>query len=131
MLNISSTVYSEGRRPARSMSMRDAPRTAQATTVTTTATTTASTARHQQDTYDLHDTLAALSDTSLYCHVSALSPLTPTSTPTPAHTHVRNGSGDYQAHQNDRELKYFSEDSGLVSVLLQPCGESFSFCIYL
>ncbi|XP_050712027.1 IQ motif and SEC7 domain-containing protein 1-like isoform X3 [Eriocheir sinensis] len=113
--NISATVYSEGRRAARSMSLRDTLRTAQATTITTTATTTASTARHQQENYDLHDTLAALSDTSLYCHVSALSPLTPTSTPTPAHTHVRNGSGDYQAHQNDRELKYFSEDSGLGS----------------
>ncbi|XP_045120579.1 IQ motif and SEC7 domain-containing protein 1-like isoform X11 [Portunus trituberculatus] len=115
--NISAAGYTEGRRPARSMSMRDTPRTVQATTVTTTAATTATTApaRHQQDNYDLHDTLATLSDSSLYCHVSALSPLTPTSTPTPAHTHVRNGSGDYQAHQNDRELKYFSEDSGLGS----------------
>ena len=116
--NVSLPVYNEGRRPARSMSMRDTPRTGQATTITTTSTNTSTTSRHQQETYDLHDTLATLSDTSLYCHVSALSPLTPTSTPTPAHTHVRNGSGDYQAHQNDRELKYFSEDSGLVGVML-------------
>ncbi|KAK8726401.1 hypothetical protein OTU49_010252 [Cherax quadricarinatus] len=109
--NLSATVYGEGRRPARSLSMRDSPRT----TVTIT-TTSSSPSMRQPDPYDLHDTLASMNDSSLYCHVSAQSPLTPTSTPTPAPTHVRNGSGDYQGQQNDRDLKYFSsEDSGLGS----------------
>ncbi|XP_069171053.1 IQ motif and SEC7 domain-containing protein 1 isoform X10 [Procambarus clarkii] len=106
--NLSATVYGEGRRPARSLSMRDTPRT--------TVSVTASSTRQQQDPYDLHDALASMNDSSLYCHVSAQSPLTPTSTATPAPTHVRNGSGDYQGQQNDRDLKYFSsEDSGLGS----------------
>ncbi|XP_047475192.1 IQ motif and SEC7 domain-containing protein 1-like isoform X4 [Penaeus chinensis] len=109
--NLSATVYGEGRRPARSLSLRDTPRT------TTPATSTTST-RIQQDNHDLHDTLAAMNDSSLYCHVSAHSPLTPTSTPTPAPTHARNGSGDYQ-HQGDvasyassRDIKYISSDEG-------------------
>ncbi|XP_042221366.1 IQ motif and SEC7 domain-containing protein 1-like isoform X2 [Homarus americanus] len=107
--NLNATVYGEGRRPARSLSMRDTPRT-------TTPITATSTIRQQQDPYDLHDTLASMNDSSLYCHVSAQSPLTPTSTLTPAPTHVRNGSGDYQGQQNDRDLKYISsEDSGLGS----------------
>lgn len=104
-------VYGEGRRPARSLSLRDTPRT------TTPATSTTS-SRIQQDNHDLHDTLAAMNDSSLYCHVSAHSPLTPTSTPTPAPTHARNGSGDYQ-HQGDvasyassRDIKYISSDEG-------------------
>lgn len=105
-----SIVYGEGRRPARSLSMRVTPRT-------TTPVTSTTLTRQQQEPYDLHDTLASMNDSSLYCHVSAQSPLTPTSTPTPAPTHVRNGSGDYQGQQTDRELKYFSsEDSGLVSI---------------
>ncbi|XP_037785236.1 IQ motif and SEC7 domain-containing protein 1-like isoform X6 [Penaeus monodon] len=109
--NLSATVYGEGRRPARSLSLRDTPRT------TTPATSTTS-SRIQQDNHDLHDTLAAMNDSSLYCHVSAHSPLTPTSTPTPAPTHARNGSGDYQ-HQGDvasyassRDIKYISSDEG-------------------
>nr|XP_053652982.1 IQ motif and SEC7 domain-containing protein 2-like isoform X5 [Cherax quadricarinatus] len=109
--NLSATVYGEGRRPACLLSMRDSPRT----TVTIT-TTSSSPSMRQPDPYDLHDTLASMNDSSLYCHVSAQSPLTPTSMPTPAPTHVRNGSGDYQGQQNDRDLKYFSsEDSGLGS----------------
>ncbi|XP_071549486.1 uncharacterized protein siz isoform X7 [Panulirus ornatus] len=107
--NLSAAVYGEGRRPARSLSMRVTPRT-------TTPVTSTTLTRQQQEPYDLHDTLASMNDSSLYCHVSAQSPLTPTSTPTPAPTHVRNGSGDYQGQQTDRDLKYISsEDSGLGS----------------
>ncbi|XP_068232827.1 IQ motif and SEC7 domain-containing protein 1 isoform X4 [Palaemon carinicauda] len=116
--NLSAAVYGEGRRPARSLSMRDTPRTSAAANVTMTSVTTR---LQQEENYDLQDTLASMSDSSLYCHVSAQSPLTPTTTLTPAHTHVRNGSGDYQQQQSDgtlysasKELKYFSsEDSGL------------------
>ncbi|XP_064114341.1 IQ motif and SEC7 domain-containing protein 1-like isoform X3 [Macrobrachium nipponense] len=118
--NLSAAVYGEGRRPARSLSMRDSPRTSATGSVTTTAATTRP---QQDDNYDLHDTIASMSDSSLYCHVSAQSPLTPTTTVTPSHTHARNGSGDYQQQQTDlglyasaKELKYFSsEDSGLGS----------------
>ncbi|XP_066948738.1 IQ motif and SEC7 domain-containing protein 1-like isoform X3 [Macrobrachium rosenbergii] len=118
--NLSAAVYGEGRRPARSLSMRDSPRTSATGSITTTAATTRP---QQDDNYDLHDTIASMSDSSLYCHVSAQSPLTPTTTVTPSHTHARNGSGDYQQQQTDlglyasaKELKYFSsEDSGLGS----------------
>lgn len=110
------TVYSEGRRPARSLSLRDSARNNTAVTTTSSSSSASSTLtrHHDNNNYDIHDTLAAMNDSALYCHVSAQSPLTPTPTPTPAATHVRNGSGDYQAHQT--ELKYISsEDSGLVS----------------
>ncbi|KAK4309945.1 hypothetical protein Pmani_018455, partial [Petrolisthes manimaculis] len=112
---LNSTVYSEGRRPTRSLSLRDSARNANATTNSSSSSASSTLTRHHDNNnYDIHDTLAAMNDSALYCHVSAQSPLTPTPTPTPAATHVRNGSGDYQAHQT--ELKYISsEDSGLGS----------------